>query len=211
MIQYHDSPCSFPQEEAVIVKELDAKAPASAFSGEKVLYGVQDTSLGACMIAVLDGWICGLAFVGEVGLEQALEDLRKAWPSLAIVEHRRATKTALEKAFDIWEGRQRSPVNPVKILLKGTVFQRLVWNALLTIPRGTTTSYQSIAHSMGYPRSVRAVGQAVGSNPIALLIPCHRVLYKNGQLGGYHWGLHSKKRLLSKEGALARSGGGVDA
>ena len=211
MIQCHDSPYTLPHEEAVTIKELDSKAPAIAFSGEKVLYGVQDTSLGACMIAVLDGWICGLAFVGEIGLEQALGDLRKAWPSLAIVEHRHATKTALEKAFDAWEGRRGSPVNPVKILLKGTVFQRLVWKALLTIPRGTTTSYQSIAHNIGYPRSIRAVGQAVGSNPVALLIPCHRVLYKHGQLGGYHWGLHSKKRLLSKEGAFARRGVGVDA
>ena len=209
MIQCHDSPhTSSSQEETIVIRELDAKTSATAFSGEKVFYGVQDTAIGACMIAVLDGWICGLAFVGEIGLEQALEDLRKAWPGLTIVEHRHSTKAALEKAFDAWERRQRSPV---KILLKGTAFQRLVWKVLLTIPRGATTNYQSIAQSIGYPRSARAVGQAVGCNPVALLIPCHRVLYKHGQLGGYHWGLQSKRRLLSREGSLARNGVGADA
>ena len=100
-------------------------------------------------------------------------------------------------------GLQRGANAPAPLLLIGAPFQIKVWQALLAIPSGHVTTYSEIARHIGHPKAVRAVGTAVGRNPISLLIPCHRALRKSGALGGYHWGLPVKRAMLAYEAARA--------
>ena len=89
-----------------------------------------------------------------------------------------------------------------KIFSQGTPFQQKVWNELLKIPKGQVRTYQDIAHAIGNPKAVRAVANAIGANTLPIIVPCHRVIRKNGTLGGYRWGIEKKKKLLKKEGAI---------
>lgn len=112
-----------------------------------------------------------------------------------------AQQQSLEPATITWEQVQKLDLKP----LKGTPFQRQVWQVLQSIPKGQTRSYRDIALSVGNPQAVRAVGAAIGRNPISILIPCHRVIRSNGGLGGYHWGIENKIKLLKAEGVLFES------
>ena len=194
-VQYNSG---FSSSISVFVREVDSQKAAWLLNRKELFYGVQDTSLGPCMVFLLDKAICALSLLMRKDESQVLEEFMRRWPGLIIRECRDVAKEALGRVFDIWE---EGGDSKVELLLRGTPFQVRVWRALLTLPRGTTTSYQEIACSVGCPLAVRAVGQAVGRNPVALLVPCHRVCYKNGAVGGYHWGSECKKRLLAKEGA----------
>jgi AraC family transcriptional regulator of adaptative response/methylated-DNA-[protein]-cysteine methyltransferase len=139
--------------------------------------------------------LCGLAFAAETGADAALADLSARWPEARQVEDADFLAPWVEAAFAPRAG-ARPALAPV-----GGPFQIKVWEALLAIPSGHVTTYSDIARAIGHPRAVRAVGTAVGRNPVSFLIPCHRVLRRDGGLGGYHWGLGVKRAMLAWESA----------
>ncbi len=162
-------------------------------AGLTIRHGWFDSPFGEMLIMATDRGICGLAFSAETGREAALADMRSRWPRAAFVED--AEGVAPEAAaLGRMEGEAR-------LHLIGAPFQIKVWEALMRIPSGHVTTYSDIAGAIGSPRAVRAVGTAVGRNPVSWLIPCHRALRKSGGLGGYHWGLPVKRALLAWEGA----------
>jgi len=170
---------------------------ARAGEGLTINYGWFDSAFGPALSMGTDRGICGLAFSAEYGPDIAMSDLRSRWPKATYVENPDAiaawTKSALGLSGD------------TKLHMIGAPFQLQVWEALLRIPSGHVTTYSEIALSIGRPKAVRAVGTAVGRNPVSLLIPCHRALRKSGALGGYHWGLPIKRTLLAWESARADS------
>jgi len=170
---------------------------ARAGEGLTINYGWFDSAFGHALSMGTDRGICGLAFSAEFGPDIAMSDLRSRWPKATYVENPDAiaawTKSALGLSGD------------TKLHMIGAPFQLQVWEALLRIPSGHVTTYSEIALSIGRPKAVRAVGTAVGRNPVSLLIPCHRALRKSGALGGYHWGLPIKRTLLAWESARADS------
>ena len=170
---------------------------ARAREGLTINYGWFDSAFGPALSMGTDRGICGLAFSAEYGPDIAMSDLRSRWPKATYVENPDAiaawTKSALGLSGD------------TKLHMIGAPFQLQVWEALLRIPSGHVTTYSEIALSIGRPKAVRAVGTAVGRNPVSLLIPCHRALRKSGALGGYHWGLPIKRTLLAWESARADS------
>ncbi len=134
-----------------------------------------------------------MAFAAETGAEPAMEDMRSRWPGARFVEDPGALRADVDAAFD--------RTGEARVHLIGAPFQIKVWEALITIPSGQVTTYSELACAVGNPRAVRAVGTAVGRNPVSWLIPCHRALRKSGGLGGYHWGLPVKRALLAWEAA----------
>lgn len=170
---------------------------ARAGDGLTINWGWFDSPFGPALSMGTDRGICGLAFAAEFGPEIAMSDLQARWPNATYVENPAAirdwTKAALGLSGD------------TALHMIGAPFQLQVWEALLRIPSGHVTTYSEIAQSIGRPKAVRAVGTAVGRNPVSLLIPCHRALRKSGALGGYHWGLPVKRALLAWESARADS------
>ncbi|MCB9989496.1 MAG: methylated-DNA--[protein]-cysteine S-methyltransferase [Rhodospirillales bacterium] len=135
-----------------------------------------------------------------MGVDDGVDDLARRFPA-ASLQHDQAGMTAVaQQVLKAWAG--EDPLPPLD-LSAGTAFQKQVWDALLHIPRGQTRSYGALARQIGKPTAARAVGQAVGANPVAVLVPCHRVVNANGQTGHYHWGPETKVRLLMAEGAAA--------
>ncbi len=167
-------------------------------AGLTVRWGVADTSFGPACFAALDRGLCGLSFLGDGGRVAALEDLRDRWPGARLAED-----PALARSYaGELEARLRGEAGrPLGLVLKGTPFQLRTWEALLRVPPGCVLAYRDLAALAGAPEAVRAVGTAVGQNPIACLIPCHRVIQATGALGGYHWGPPRKRALLAFEAA----------
>jgi len=137
--------------------------------------------------------LCGLAFTGETGIERARADLQTRWPAATYREDPEALRSWVEAAF--------CGKGNVALALYGAPFQIKVWEALLAIPSGHVTTYSEIARAIGRPKAVRAVGTAVGRNPVSWLIPCHRALRSDGKLGGYRWGVPIKRAMLAWEAA----------
>ncbi|MEO0504256.1 MAG: methylated-DNA--[protein]-cysteine S-methyltransferase, partial [Pseudomonadota bacterium] len=137
----------------------------------------------------------------EMGEDWAMQDLVRRWPRASFVEDPMRLRPWVLAAF----GAQEAELSHAPLYLIGAPFQIKVWEALLRVPSGHVTTYSEIAGSIGNPRAVRAVGTAVGRNPISWLIPCHRALRKSGGLGGYHWGLPVKRALLAYESARAEA------
>jgi len=181
---------------------VDAVTPGefkAGGAGIEIRYGLHDSPFGGCLIGLTARGICHLAFVDDDRAEAALEELRKAWPEAGLVEDRGATLEIVKRIFR----RRKEGEEPVlPLLLRGTNFQLKVWRALLTIPAGALVSYRQLAEQLGAPGASRAVGNAVGRNPIAYLIPCHRVLRSSGEIGGYRWGTERKQALLGREFSL---------
>jgi AraC family transcriptional regulator of adaptative response/methylated-DNA-[protein]-cysteine methyltransferase len=173
--------------------------------GLRISAGFHDTPFGECLLAVTERGVCGLTFI-DGGREAALADLATRWPNAFIEERRRATMSAASRMFRALEVRDPAGVVPLALLVRGTNFQVKVWNALLRVPSGTVTTYDAIATAIGAPRAVRAVGTAVGRNPVAFLIPCHRVIRTTGALGGYRWGLERKRAMLAWEAGRTSTG-----
>lgn len=158
--------------------------------------GVLDTRFGDCLVAATGKGICHLSFtMGDSA--KALARLRTAWPGFIFREQVEATEAVIRKIFDTGSTTENVPVD-----VRGTPFQRMVWEALRRIPLGQVTTYSALAASIGHPKASRAVGTAVGDNPIAVFVPCHRVIRKDGSLGGYAYGTDIKSALLRWEGAL---------
>ena len=140
--------------------------------------------------------ICHLAFVAPVTRKESLARLEHDWPLAHLVADQDATRGTATEAFPP-PGSGKVPA--LALHVKGTNFQLKVWRALLEIPVGTVTTYGALASAIGDPKASRAVGTAVGSNPVSYLIPCHRVIRASGELGGYAWGVERKKVMIFKE------------
>lgn len=166
----------------------------------RISYGFHATPFGECLLAVTPRGICRLAFVDPETRSVALDELEETWRESTLVEDQNAGKDAVKIIFSQTRGQTEAPL---KVLLRGTNFQVKVWEALLRIPEGTVASYSSLAGAVGHPGAHRAVGTAVGHNPIGYLIPCHRVLRANGDIGGYHWGTTRKRAILAREAAFS--------
>lgn len=157
---------------------------------KEIRFGTSDTKFGNCFIAWFDNKICQLSFFDNH--EKELERFTLKFKSnKQVLDNENAAKI-IDRIFEQGEFPD--------IYLEGTPFQQKVWKALLEIPSGSTTTYADIARATGHPKAVRAAGTAIGANPIAVLIPCHRVVRTDGGLGGYRWGLDVKKKLLAFEG-----------
>ena len=162
--------------------------------GLTIRYGACETGFGDIFLAETDRGICRLVFLDNEPMPSALDQLKGEWPQAHYEEDCAAISKTIQRVFGAGDNRK-----PLTLFVQGTNFQIKVWEALLTIPYGTATSYGKLARMIGQPRAVRASASAVGANPIAVLIPCHRVLRSNGGLGGYRWGLSRKQLLLACE------------
>ena len=165
---------------------------AKGGAGLTIHWGWFDSPFGPALVMGTDKGICGMGFAAEMGEAHAMQDLVSRWPLAAFVEDPARLRPWVQAAFSSAEA-------PLHLI--GAPFQIKVWEALLRIPSGHVTTYSEIARAVGHPAAVRAVGTAVGRNPISLFIPCHRALRKTGGLGGYHWGLPVKRAILAWEAA----------
>ncbi len=165
-------------------------------AGLEIAWAVHPTPLGEALVATTPRGLCGLSFVN--GSDAALEELRARWPEARL---REASDGTAPLANEVVQRMRGLATKPLRLVLKGTPFQIQVWRALLAIPEGEVTSYRRLAALAGAPTAARAVGAAVGANPIACLIPCHRVIRETGALGDYHWGAPRKATLLALEAA----------
>ena len=163
--------------------------------GLRISYGWFDSPFGLALVMGTTKGICGLAFAAETGTEAAMEDMASRWPNAEYVEDADMLRPLVIAAFE--------RKGETRLHMIGAPLQIKVWEALLRIPSGQVTTYSEIAQSIGEPRAQRAVGTAVGRNPVSWLIPCHRALRKSGALGGYHWGLPVKRAMLAYEAARA--------
>jgi len=185
---------------------LDAVTPGEfrdSGSGLRISAGFHESPFGEALIATTDRGICGLTF-HDGDRATALHDLASRWPNATIDERPRATAPTASRIFSALEARDPEGLVPLGLLVRGTNFQVKVWRALLQIPVGSVATYEDIATAIGSPGAVRAVGTAIGRNPVAFLIPCHRVIRTTGALGGYRWGLPRKRAMLAWE--VGRSG-----
>jgi AraC family transcriptional regulator of adaptative response/methylated-DNA-[protein]-cysteine methyltransferase len=162
-------------------------------AGMWINYGFHPTPYGECLLAATDRGICFLAFVADEGRGSALQAMKAEWKKADWIEDSMRTKHHIQEIFS--SGRKSA----IKLQVKGTNFQIKVWEALLRIPPGQVTSYEELAEVIGEPPAPRAVGNALAQNPIAFLIPCHRVLRKVGDFGNYRYGQVRKKAMLMRE------------
>jgi len=167
-------------------------------AGLTVFWGWFESHFGPALVMGTHRGICGLAFAAEAGPDAAMTDLRSRWPKAVFVEDTDMLRPWAKAALGM--------SGEARLHMIGAPFQIKVWEALLTIPSGHVTTYSEIAQSIGNPKAVRAVGTAVGRNPVSWLIPCHRALRKSGALGGYHWGLPVKRAMLAWESARLDAG-----
>lgn len=192
----------FTTLEAVTPQEYKQKG-----SGIRIEYGMHETPFGLALIGVTDRGICWLSFVstGEDPRGE-LEKMKEHWHNSVFHQDQALTEAFIQKIFDLPSPRgerRGGEVNKLHVFVKGTNFQIKVWEALLRIPMGEVTTYQGIAQQIDSPKAMQAVGSAVGSNHIAYLIPCHRVIRKDGILGEYRWNATRKKSIIGWEMAKA--------
>ncbi len=166
-------------------------------AGLTIEYAVHDTPFGKAFIAITPRGICHFAFLESTEIDEHLTGLYKKWPHAMVHENRKRALAVIKTMF----GGEKKFDRPVSLYVSGTNFQINVWKALLQIPPATVVSYSQVATAIGHPSSARAVGLAVGANPVAFLIPCHRVIQQSGKLGGYHWGETRKYAIHAWEAA----------
>jgi AraC family transcriptional regulator of adaptative response/methylated-DNA-[protein]-cysteine methyltransferase len=175
--------------------------------GMRMAYGFHPSPFGEALLVATERGLAGLAFVNEDAggtREDALVDLMRRWPRANFVT---APQETAPHAQVIFNPAEWSREHPVRLVMIGTDFEVQVWEALLKVPMGRAVSYSDIARHLGAPSASRAVGSAVGRNPLSFVVPCHRVLRGDGSLGGYHWGLTRKRALIGWEtGRLSGSG-----
>ena len=171
--------------------------------GLDIAFGFHQTPFGEAVLLATSRGLAGLAFVDEDKSQtraDALADMTTRWPAARYIEAPHVTAPHAAKIFDpdLW-----SAERPIRVIMIGTDFEVRVWETLLRIPRGRAVTYRDIARHLGQPTASRAVGSAVGRNPISFVVPCHRVLRGDGSLGGYHWGLTRKRALIGWETGVA--------
>lgn len=164
-------------------------------AGLRISYGFHPSPFGECLLAVTDRGICAMYFVTS-NRNDLVNEVRRRWPGADFVEDSKATGQYLDRIFP-----HNGHLGKLPIDLRGTNFQIKVWQALLEIPPGAVVPYRELASRLGNPKASRAVGGAVGQNPIAFIIPCHRVIRTVGALGGYHGGVNRKRAMLAWEAA----------
>ena len=180
---------------------LDAVTPGEfreEGDGLRISAGFHESPFGEALVATTERGVCGLSF-HDGSRRAALRDLAARWPRAMIEERPRATAPVASRIFAALEVRDPEGLVPLGLLVRGTNFQVKVWRALLQIPVGSVATYEDIATAIGAPTAVRAVGTAIGRNPVAFLIPCHRVIRTTGALGGYRWGVPRKRAMLAWE------------
>lgn len=167
--------------------------------GLTITYGFHPCPFGMALVMITPRGLAGLALADADKERAALKDMRSRWPRVAYVEDFAATAATARRIFDaaLWR-----PETPLRVVLIGTDFEVRVWEKLLTIPMGRLTTYSDLAAQAGSPKAARAVGAAVGKNPICFVVPCHRVIGKNGDITGYHWGLTRKRAMLGWEAGM---------
>ncbi|MBD8686377.1 MULTISPECIES: methylated-DNA--[protein]-cysteine S-methyltransferase [unclassified Rhizobium] len=181
----------FVTHEAMSPGEWKAKG-----AGLQIRYGFHPSPFGLALVMITDRGLAGCAFA-DPGEEQAcFEDMSRRWPNADYLEDVAATAPYAARIFDPqrWSSEQ-----PLRVVLLGTDFQVGVWKSLLKIPLGKAVTYSHVAHDIGQPKASRAVGAAIGANPISFVVPCHRAVGKSGALTGYHWGLTRKRAMLGWE------------
>ncbi len=164
--------------------------------GVEIRYGIHSSPFGECLVAKTDRGICNLMFVQDHERDAAITFLRDNWPAAEFTEDYGGTRVVIEQMMELFQTRSSTPL---RLFLSGTNFQIKVWEALLQIIPGSVVSYEDVAIHIGMPGASRAVGNAISRNPIPVLIPCHRVIRKSGEFGGYRWGASRKKALLGWE------------
>ena len=212
---------------------LDAVTPGELGrrgAGLTIRFGVHATPLGQAVVATTDRGVLALRFLdAPTSPETSLAELAGAWPAAELIEDRDGTRAVVDHLAVLFDAGRTSlaagvgqepagpaPTShrartdarpaPLSVLAVGTNLQVKVWEALLRIPEDGVATYTQVARAAGYPDAVRPVANAVGRNPVAVLIPCHRVLRTTGELGGYRWGTTRKRALLAREAALAAAG-----
>jgi AraC family transcriptional regulator, regulatory protein of adaptative response / methylated-DNA-[protein]-cysteine methyltransferase len=165
-------------------------------AGLTISYGFHPSPFGTALVMATERGLAGLAFADPGEEQAALADMRGRWPQATLAEDTARTAALARRLFDdkLWRADR-----PLRVLLIGTDFEVRVWETLLRIPLGHAVTYSDIAASIRAPKAARAVGAAVGKNPISFVVPCHRALGKSGALTGYHWGLTRKRAMLGWE------------
>ncbi|RSM30740.1 bifunctional transcriptional activator/DNA repair enzyme AdaA [Aeromonas salmonicida] len=182
----------FVQLEAVTPGEYKQRG-----AGLVIDHGVHDTPFGQAFVALTPRGVCNFSFLDEKAPGAPLAALAHSWPEAELREAPSRTQNVINTMFDS----NQTPDRPISLHVSGTNFQISVWRALLQIPPAKVVSYAQVASAIGNPKAARAVGLAVGANPVALMIPCHRVIQQNGKLGGYHWGETRKQAIHAWEAA----------
>jgi AraC family transcriptional regulator of adaptative response/methylated-DNA-[protein]-cysteine methyltransferase len=165
-------------------------------AGMTLQYGFHPSPFGTAIVIASGRGLAGLAFADPGQEQTALADMLRRWPNATCVEDHAGTAALAQRIFDtrLWR-----PDQPLRVVLIGTDFEVRVWEALLKIPMGCATTYSDVAANISNPKASRAVGAAVGRNPVSFVVPCHRVLGKSGALTGYHWGITRKQAMLGWE------------
>lgn len=173
--------------------------------GLRIEYAIAKSPVGRLLVAATARGVCAV-YLGDAGSDQTLVDaLAGEYPSANVSQANGGVRRWIDVILQHLDGKQRHLELPVDV--KATAFQHRVWQQLRAIPYGETRSYREIAERLGAPRAARAVGRACATNPISLIVPCHRAVREDGGLGGYRWGIDRKKRLLAHErGTAARLG-----
>ena len=210
----YESGLSAPARLNELFIRLEAVTPAEhrqKGKGIGIAYGFHQTPFGMCLIGVTDRGLSGLEFcvqaaeqesektTGEASKEKTLKAMMDRLPCATYQHDQKRTADYCDLIFASDAGDEK---NTLPLLVRGTPFQIKVWEALLRIPSGSRVSYKKLASAVGSNGASRAVGSAVGRNPVAILIPCHRVIREDGLLGGYHWGLERKLALLGAESVV---------
>ncbi|MCW0506873.1 bifunctional transcriptional activator/DNA repair enzyme AdaA [Aeromonas piscicola] len=182
----------FVQLEAVTPGEYKQRG-----AGLVIDHGVHDTPFGQAFVALTPRGVCNFSFLDDKTPQAPLTALAQSWPAAELRESPSRTQGVIHTMFD----GSKTADRPISLHVSGTNFQISVWRALLQIPPAKVVSYAQVASAVGNPKAARAVGLAVGANPVALMIPCHRVIQQNGKLGGYHWGETRKQAIHAWEAA----------
>ena len=168
--------------------------------GLVIRYGFHVSPFGTALVMATEYGLAGLAFADQGDETAALADMMRRWPKAEYVKDETATAPLASRIFD---PRKWRPETPLRVVLIGTDFEVRVWETLLKIPLAAATTYSDVARRIEKPTAARAVGAAVGKNPISFVVPCHRVLGSSGALTGYHWGLTRKRAILGWEAGIA--------
>ena len=172
--------------------------------GLQIFYGSHPSPFGYCLLGATEQGVCYLEFLEEGLKDPSIRGIRKRWPRADIVFKPKKSRALVKKIFDFHPA---SGATPLSLYVKGSNFQIKVWEALLKIPLGNVVTYEDVAKQIRMPKAARAVGNAVGQNPIPFVIPCHRVIRKVGEFGNYGGGRERKKAMLGWEAAVGSGSG----
>ncbi len=201
----HDVGRSGPGQRYDLFVTHDAMTPADyRRAGSRLSYGFHPSPFGEAIVVAAPRGLAGLGFVDDGARAAALADMQRRWPLAALVADQAATAPFAARAFEPARWR---PETPLRVVLIGGDFDVRVWQTLLSVPMGRATTYSDIARRIGKPKAARAVGGAVGRNPISFVVPCHRVLGRSGALTGYHWGMARKQAIIGWEAGRMAAGG----